>query len=579
MNRGKRRGNRVRKRAVKVDPISLEVVRTRLEAIVEEMGATMLRTAHSSIFYESRDFSVALLHPNGDLVAMGQYIPHHQGGMQAALKSIIAERGIETMKPGDIYVTNDAYKGGTHTPDINLFSPVFAGDEIIMFCGSTAHQIDIGGMVVGSYCVGATDCYQEGIRFPRLKIGENEEIYDDFMRLFQINVRLPEQQKGDLLAMLASLKVGLKNVPVVIARYGPETFRTLIDEILDMSEHLVRAEIRKIPDGTYTYTDYLDHDGVTDRTYRMQLALTIKGSVAIADFTGTEEQARGFVNASYWNTLASTYAGFFLFLDHNISRNAGFFRSIKVVVPKGTLLNPRSPAPIGASTTEAGGRVYDLVIGALSKAVPERALGTWSMMWIGAFLSGTHPKSREPYIHTILDGLGTGGGARATMDGLNATCIAASNVLIPNVEIEEQDFPVRYLRREIKADTGGPGRYRGGCALETEILIESNCEGTLFGSRFETAPPQGIHGGKSGAPSIFYTVTKEGKVVNYPGKVTGLKFEAGDRIVMRACGGGGLGNPSERGQAAIERDLRLGFVTPEGLSRDYGIDVKKAAAE
>ena len=343
------RPRRKRKQSAITDPITLEVVRTRLEAIVEEMGATMLRTAHSSIFYESRDFSVALLHPNGDLVAMGQYIPHHQGGMQAALKSIIVERGIDTMKPGDIYLTNDAYKGGTHTPDFNLFSPVFADGEIIMFCGATAHQIDIGGMVVGSYCVGATDCYQEGVRFPRLKIGENEEIYDDFMRLFLINVRLPDQQRGDLLAMLAALKAGLRNVPLVIERHGPDTFRAIVEQILDLSERRVRAEIEKIPDGTYCYTDYMDYDGVTDRTYTIELALTIEGSSATADFTGTEEQAKGFVNASYYNTLASTYAGFFLFLDPNIPRNAGFFRPIEVVVPKGTLLNPLPPAPIGAS--------------------------------------------------------------------------------------------------------------------------------------------------------------------------------------------------------------------------------------
>lgn len=564
------RARRRRKPGAIADPISLEVVRTRLEAIVEEMGATMLRTAHSSIFYESRDFSVALLHPNGDLVAMGQYIPHHQGGMQAALKSIIAERGADTMKPGDIYLTNDAYKGGTHTPDFNLFSPVFADGEIIMFCGATAHQIDIGGMVVGSYCVGATDCFQEGVRFPRLKIGEGEEIYDDFMRLFLVNVRLPDQQRGDLLAMLAALKVGLRNVPLVVARHGADSFRAIVEQILDLSERRVRAEIKKIPDGTYTYTDYMDYDGVSDRTYRIELALTIEGSEAIADFTGTEEQAQGFVNASYYNTLASTYAGFFLFLDPGIPRNAGFFRPIKVVVPEGTLLNPRPPAPIGASTTEGGGRVYDAVIGALSRAVPERALGTWSMMWIGAFLSGTHPRTGQPYIHTILDGLGTGGGARTTLDGMNATCIAASNVLIPNVEIEEEDYPVRYLRREIKADTGGPGRQRGGCALETEVLIESDCEATLFGSRFETAPPQGIHGGKPGAPSSFYTITADGEVVNHPGKVTGLKLKAGDRLVMRACGGGGLGDPGQRSRADIDRDLRLGYVTAGALARDYG---------
>ena len=493
--------------AGRIDPVTLEVVRMRLEAVVEEMGATMLRTAHSTIFYESRDFSVALLDAEGDLVAMGQFIPHHQGGMQAALKSILREKGTSNMRPGDIYLTNDAYAGGTHTQDLNIFMPVFDGEDLVMFCGSTAHQIDIGGMVVGSYCVGATSIFQEGIRFPRIKIGEDGEIFDDFMRLFQINVRLPEQEKGDLLAMLASLKVATASVKPVISRYGAKRFKSILAEILDVAERRVRAELEKFPRGTFEFVDYIDHDGVNDDVYEMKVTLTFKGDRVVADFTGTHRQTEGFINASYWNSLASTYAGFFLFLNPEIPRNAGFFRPIEVVIPEGTILNPIPPAPIGGSTTEAGGRVYDLVIGALSKAVPDLALGTWSMMWLGVCLSGAMPKSGDPYIHWILDGLGTGGGARARNDGMNATCIAASNVLIPNVEIEEDNYPVRYLRREIKADTGGAGRQRGGCALETEILMENDCQCTVLGSRFERAPAQGIHGGRPGAPSAIYRMS------------------------------------------------------------------------
>lgn len=559
-----------------IDPVTLEVVRMRLEAIVEEMGATMLRTAHSTIFYESRDFSVALLDASGELVAMGQYIPHHQGGMQAALRSILEEKGPASMRPGDIYLTNDAYAGGTHTQDFNIFMPIFKDGELVMFCGSTAHLIDIGGMVVGSYCVGATSIFQEGVRFPRIKIGENGEVFDDFLRTFQINVRLPEQETGDLLAMLASLKIGVASVTPVIERYGTDRFKSILADILNVSERRVRVEIDNIPDGTYEFVDFIDHDGVNDRVYRMQVAVTIDGSDAIVDFTGTDEQAEGFINASYWNTLASTYAGFFLFLNPQIPRNAGFFRPIQVIAPEGTILHPISPTPIGASTTEGGGRVYDLVIGALSKAVPEEAIGTWSMMWLGVCLSGIHPKSGEAYIHWILDGLGTGGGARSRNDGMNATCIAASNVLIPNVEIEEDNYPVRYLRREIKADSGGPGKYRGGCALETEVMAEIDCSCTILGSRFEAAPPQGIHGGRSGGPSTAYT-TSNGQVTQLPAKVTDISLKAGDRLVLRACGGGGFGDPKERARKDIERDLELGFVTREGAKRDYGFSLPVAS--
>lgn len=563
--------------ANRLDAVSIEVARTRLEAIVEEMGATMLRTAHSSIFYELRDFSVALLNATGNLVAMGQYIPHHQGGMQAALKSIIEVKGVERMRPGDIYLTNDAYRGGTHTPDINMFMPIFVGDQLAMFCGATAHQIDIGGMVLGAYCVGATSVYQEGIRFPQIKAGENGEFFDDFMRTFQCNVRMPRQQKGDLSAMLAALKVGTKSVPRVIEEHGLAQFRRITDDILDMSERRARAEIDRIPDGTYHYSDLIDHDGVNDRVFKIEVAMTIVGSEVTIDFTGTDKQADGFINASYPNTLAACYAAFILFLDPAIPRNSGFFRPIKVIAPEGTLVHPISPAPIGGSTTEVGGRVYDVVIGALSKAWPEKALGTWSMMWLGVFLAGTHPETGQLFVQTVLDGLGTGGGARTDSDGLNATCIAASNVLIPNVEIEEEFFPVRFLRREIKADTGGPGQFRGGCALETEIEILADCDSTILGSRFKNAPPQGIHGGKHGGPSEIFRIAPDGAVTVFPPKITGVRFKKGDRLVMRPCGGGGLGDPARRDHARIERDIELGYLTPEAAERDYGY--RRAAAE
>lgn len=559
-----------------IDPITLEVVRTRLEAIVEEMGATMLRTAHSSIYVECRDYSVAVLNRDGGLVAMGQFIPHHQGGMQAALKSIIEQRGPESMRPGDIYITNDAYTGGTHTLDVNLFMPLFFGGELVCFCGAAAHQIDLGGGAPGTYVVGATEVFQEGIVFPRMKAGEDGEFFDDFVRLFQRNVRLPEQQKGDLGAMLAALKVGVRNVTPIVEEHRVGVFREIVAEILDSSERRLREEIAQIPDGTYIYHDHLDGDGIEDRLFKMQVTLTIKGSDAHVDFTGTDPQAKGFVNASYWNTRASTFSAFFLFFDPTIPRNDGFFRPIHVTVPHGTLLNPRYPAPIGASTTEGGGRVYDLVLGALAKAWPERAYACWSMMWVAVYVAGTHPDTGKPFIQAWLDGLANGGGARPDKDGLNACNLSASNMLIPNMEVEEETYPVRFIRRELAADSGGPGRYRGGLALETEVEVLCDCEFTMFGSRFEGAEPPGYAGGGVGGASVFYTIS-DGKVTTYPQKVGRVPLKKGDRIVMRPCGGAGFGPPSRRRRSLIERDLRLGFVTPEGAARDYGYHPRIAA--
>ena len=576
---GKAAGRKQRRVSNKLDPVTLEVTRARLEAIVEEMGATLLRTAHSSIFVECKDYSVALLQRDGGLVAMGQYIPHHQGGMQAALKSIIAEKGLDTVQPGDVYVTNDPYRGGTHMPDLNMFSPIFEGEELVFWCGSCAHQIDLGGGAPGAYVVGATEVYQEGICFPCIKAGENNELYDDFIRLFQRNVRLPEQQKGDLLAMHGALRVGARNVSAVIDEHGGHQFTAIVEEILDSAERRVRREIKDIPDGVYKHTDYLDHDGIDDRLFKMELALTIKGSNATADFAGTDDQAKGFINASYWNTVAAVYSAFFLFLDPTIPRNSGFFRPIKVKAPLGSILNPRFPAPIGGSTTEGGGRVYDMVLAALSSACPGRALGTWPMMWLGLFISGRHPETARPYIHVVLDGLATGGGGRTEHDGLNATHITASNMLIPNIEAEEGEYPVRFVRRELATDSGGPGSNRGGLALESELEILCDCEFTMFTSRFKGngADPLGVHGGMSGSPSDFYKISPDGQVTTYPAKIGRVALQAGDRLILRPCGGGGYGDPRTRARARVEEDLRLGFISPEAAERDYGYLAKVAA--
>jgi N-methylhydantoinase B len=557
----------------RLDPIALEVVRTRLEAIVEEMGATVLRTAHSSIYVECRDFSVAILNKDGGLVAMGQYIPHHQGGMQAALNSVLDYRGIATMKPGDLYATNDAYAGGTHTLDVSLFIPIFVEDELICFGGITAHQIDLGGGAPGSYVVGATEVFQEGIVFPQIKVGEDGHYYDDFVRLFQRNVRLPEQQKGDLGAMLAAVKIADRNVKPVIEEYGAQTFKKMLTSILDNSERLLREEIKGIPDGSYSYVDYLDGDGIDHKRFKMKVTLTIKGSDAYLDFRGTDPQAKGFVNASYWNTVASSYSAFFLFFDPSIPRNDGFFRPINVSVPEGTLLNPTYPAPVGASTTEGGGRVYDLVLGALSKAWPEKAFATWPMMWLAVYIAGTHPETGKPFIQAWLDGLATGGGARQDKDGLSACNISASNMLIPNMEIEEEVYPIRFIRRELATDTGGPGKFRGGVSLETEVEILADCEFTMFGSRFEGTEPLGFAGGKPGGPSIFYVI-RNGKKIKYPSKVGRVPLEKGDRIVMRPCGGAGLGNPKKRKRELIERDLKLGYVSRKAAAKEYGYQPK-----
>ena len=543
------------------DAISLEVLHNRLEAIVEEMGITMLKSAHSPIFYESKDYSVSLFTPAGELLAMGQYIPHHQGGMYAALGAVREIYPPDTMSSGDVYLINDSYLGGTHTADFNVFSPIFVEDELVAYAGCVAHQMDTGGMTPGGYCPSATEVYQEGIRFPGVKLADRGKLCDDILRTITRNVRLPDQQRGDLLGQLAALRVAMRAVPATVARYGAAEFVALCGHLLDLTERRVRAEIAALPDGRYQATDLIDHDGLTDRLYEMRVSIDVVGDRLAIDFTGTDEQAPGFINASLSNTRASTIAALMLFVDPEIPRNHGFIRPLDITVPEGTLLNPRYPAPVGASTTECGGRVYDLMLTALSNAAPESGFGTWSMCWLGVSFAGIHPRSGQPFIHWVLDGLGTGGGARADADGWNASSVAASNCLIPNVELEEETYPVRFVRRELTTDSGGVGRFRGGLGLETELAVEVDCAMTVLGSRSEAAPPAGIFGGGPGAAAGVWVRRRDGAHETVPIKVTSLALQAGDHVVMRAPGGGGYGDPTGRDSALIEADLRAGYVS------------------
>ena len=554
---------------LEVDPITLEVIRNSLESTVEEMGITVQKLAHSPIFSESKDFSVAVFDAEAQLAALAQYTPGHQGGMQSAIEATLVEIPREEMYPGDAIMMNDSYRGGLHPQDLTIFSPVFFQDELIMYAGCVAHRVDIGGMTPGSYCPAATEIYQESIRFPCIKIMERGQMRQDILRLFLTNIRLPEDQKGDLLAQIAALRWAERNIQQLAAKYGLATFKAALKGLVDLTERRTRAEIEQIPDGVYRYTDYIDHDGINDRVYELKVAVTIKGSDVFVDFTGSSEQAEGFINSPYSLTRANSYVAFMFFLDPSIPKNQGFSRTIKVYAPPGTIFHPLPPAPLSGATTETGGRVRDLVIGALSLAMPEVGIGAWSHSAAMAYFAGKHPRTGKRFIAIPLDGLAMGGGARSHADGYGPSHPASSNMLIPNVEIIEQYYPLHYVRREIPPDAGGPGRFRGSGGLEVEWELECPVTTMVMSNRREKPPP-GVFGGQPGAPAMAWKVSRGDKTI-IPQKVNALPLEAGDRLMLRCPGGGGYGYPLQRDPAAVLEDLRLGFVSAEGARRDYGV--------
>ena len=550
------------------DPVTLEVIRNNLESIVKEMGYTVQRLAHSLIFAECKDFSVALFNSDAELVACAQYTPGHQGGMQTAIEATLKEIPKEEMFDGDVIMMNDSYRGGLHPQDLTLFSPIFYNRKLIMFAGCVAHRVDMGGMTPGSYCPNATEIYQEAIRFPCIKLIEKGKIREDIMRLFLTNVRLPEDQKGDLQAQIAALKGAEKGVRQLVQKYSLSVFLDTLKEIINLTELRTRREIEKIPDGVYRYVDHIDHEGISNRTYRLEVAVSIKGSNVNVDFTGSDEQARGFINSPYSLTKSNAYVAFMFWLDPSIPKNQGLSRPINVYAPPGTIFNPLPPAPLSGATTETGGRVREMIIGALSQAQPEKGIACWTHSYVAVYLSGTDPLTGKRFINVPLDGLAMGGGARSHTDGYMASHPAASNMTIPSIEILEQNYRMRYLRREVPIDAGGDGKFRGGGGLEVEWVLETPMMLTVMSNRRQYPPP-GIFGGSPGGNSMVWLIVG-GKKIRLPQKITGKYLKKGDRLIIRTPGGGGYGKPRKRDVERIKNDIRLGFVSLQKAEKVYG---------
>lgn len=553
----------------KTDPITVEVIRNSLESAVAETGVTITKLAHSLIFAECKDFSVAIFTADAELLALAQYIAAHQGGMKTNIDAVLRIIGKENLFPGDVVMTNDPYLGGLHSQDLMLIMPLFNKGQLIAFTGCVAHRTDMGGMTPGSFCPGATEIYQEAIRFPCIKLVEKGKLREDIMRIYQTNVRLPDDQIADTRAQLAALKQCEKAVTRLVDKYGVDVFLASVKQILDLSERRARIEVEKIPDGVYTYTDYTEHDGITDRDWKIQVAVEIKGSDIFVDFTGTDEQAAGFINCAPYLTIPKTWQALMYWVDPDIPKNQGLYRPFKkIYAPKGTIVNPNYPAPVSGCPCDSGGIILDAVLSALTKASPERGWATWSMAAAGVSFVGIHPETGKRFIYVNLDGLGSGGGARPFADGWLASHVESSNMRIPSVEITEKHIPIRYIRRELVTDNGGDGKFRGGPGLVCEYEILSPMVMNVWLLR-QRHPAPGAAGGLAGGP-CYASVTIDGQEKKLPQKAVGVSLKAGDRLTLCNYGGGGYGNPKDRDPQMIKNDLREGLISLEKARKVYG---------
>ena len=555
---------------MKRDPIELEIFKNLYHSIAEEMGAALRRTAFSPNIKERRDYSCAVFDGQGQVIAMGDHMPVHLGSMPMSVQAAI-EAG--PMQPGDVVMLNDPFRGGTHLPDITLVAPVhvlqkvrradagarkggargneahdrYPGSRPDFYVASRAHHADVGGAYPGSMGL-CREIYQEGIRIPPVKLIRAGETDRDVLAMLLNNVRTPHEREGDLGAQIAACHTGAERLREACKRYGVDRAKQAASDLLDYSEELMRAFLQRVPSGEYQAEDFLDNDGFSERP--IKIAVTVKVSSADAkrsrrlrpivtvDFTGSDSQVEGSVNA----VAAITYSGcFYVFrclLTEDIPAAAGLMRPIQVIAPEGTIVNARPPAAVAGGNVETSQRIVDVLLNALAQAIPDRipaaASGTMNNLTIG----GIDPRTGEPftYYETIAGGMG----ARPGEHGVSGVHTHMTNSLNTPAEALEYAYPLRVRSYSLRADSGGPGKYRGGDGIVREIEVLTDCDVILLADR-RSRGPWGLAGGKDGLPGTATVIRSNGSQEKMPGKFS-TRLRKGERVRIETPGGGGWGS-------------------------------------
>jgi len=523
-----------------IDPVTLEILRNQLESVATEMGHVLIRGAYSPNIKERQDCSTALFDASGRMVAQAEHIPVHLGAMPDAV-DIVLEKD---PKPGDVFIVNDPFAGGTHLPDITLVSTIAPNDEVIGYAVSRAHHADVGGSSPGSMPPGAQEIYEEGLRLPAVRLVDGGEPNEAVHDLIRANVRTPDEREADLRAQRAANARAEERIGELLEEHGP-TLLDAFDAVIEYSRERIEAELDALPDGTYRAKDILEGDGVTDTDIPIDVAVTIDGASIVVDFTGTADQVAGNLNAPLSVAKSAVYFVVRAITDPEIPPNHGCYEPVSVSAPEGSVLNPDAPAAVVGGNVETSQRVMDVTLAALARAVPDRVpaggQGTMNNLIIG-------DRTGE---FTYYETIGGGFGARPEKDGMDGVQVGMTNTLNTPVEAMETEYPLRVERYALRPSSGGDGRYRGGLGLERTVTVETDATVSLLTERRRTAPA-GIAGGEDGTTGENLV---DGEPV--PAKAS-IDIEAGTTVSVRTPGGGGHGNPAERDLEARERDRRDG---------------------
>lgn len=560
-----------------LDPVVLALMQNRLDQISRHMGWVMTRTARSTIFSQSHDFSCYITTPDGTLVANADGIPIHTGGGGFAVRALLRRFG-GRMQPGDVFILSDPYvAGGNHLPDWVIGRPIWvegpAGEPVIAgFCCNRAHQSDIGGGLAGTYNPEATEIWHEGIRLPVMKLVDRGEVRDDVWEMLLINSRTPELLDGDLRAMLGSTQIGAERVIALVDELGVNPYLNYLDGVLDHADRRMRAAVAELLDGTYYGEDHSDNDCFQKMDITIRVALTVKGDEMVVDFNQSGPQILGFKNSSLANTYSSVFLAIASFFDTSIPRNEGTYRGVTIIAPEGSIVNARPPAPMTMNTVFVAHEIIHAVWRALAQADPSRACAGWSKTMHG-HVTGRNDDG-SAWVMYQWHAMGTPG-ATAERDGFvqMGHLVSLGGLDLPNLEFHEQMYPVRYIRQEQRIDNAGAGARRGGTGVryEADILVPATWSFRAEG--LDTPSGYGVQGGMTGGVGYEWIAPVD-EAADGPTFIPpkyGVQRLGPARMIADTPGGGGWGNPLTRDPELVLRDVWDEVVSAEGAARDYGV--------
>jgi N-methylhydantoinase B len=585
------------------DPVMAEIIRERLSNIADEMATVMIRTSGNPILVEAVDFSTIILSPEGELDTYSAYVTFHHGPARAAVKHVLEVYDEDEINEGDQFICNDPFTtGNQHPPDVGLIKPIFYEDQPVAWSWAETNLPDVGGMGAGGIAPESREAYSDAIRFPGVKIVDEGEVLHDIRRMFYSNVRVPSMVFNDIRALIAANNRCEERLHETIDEFSLETFETYRSINKNLSEQALRNRIAELPDGTYTTTEYVEHDGEVNDLYELPIEVTINGSSLTMDFTGAAEQAPGFINITRGAAVGGAMTPIMFLLAPDIPANEGMFEPVEIVTPEGTIVNANLPAGLSTGHTETGLRMSRGLMKVLNRVIKqsesqfvrEHAMAPFQDVWPVAAFYG-YNQYGEPDIHIDMNGGGAGGGAMAVKDGLNCSGILAQlNNQLPDIERNEDDHPQLYLWRRLNDDSGGPGEYRGGLGHEYAWTLHESLGGeqTVTNAALEV-PISGVEGGYSGGTNVFEIVQEsdinellendqipsnlkevDGTHRQTEAKETGEPI--GESTVFRneLGGGSGVGDPLKRSRQRVVDDVDDGLVSKTVAENVYGVVIR-----